>query len=353
SGNQEWMVIGRVDVNLSANDKLFGRVKFDRGTQPTYADPINSAFNAVSHQPQDEGQLNYTHVFSPNVVNNFVFSDLWYSAIFQSTDVNNANSVFPEILCSADTAMSCLGAAGGEFPNGFFFPQGRNVEQWQLVDDLSIARGRHNFKMGVNFRRDDISDFRASELTNPAAVSTSLLGFATDTIDTSTTENFALSSPQPLALYSVGAYFQDEVRISPKLKLTLAARVDRNSGGVCQKDCASLPTLPFQDISHDASQPFNQLVTSGQSSILRSVEKVVFEPRIGIAWSPFNEKTVIRGGIGLFSDLYPGTILDNFTTNFPQVVSFSVPGGAVNPSEPGSGVSLVQTCNTAFQSAFN
>jgi hypothetical protein len=59
-------------------------------------------------------------------------------------------------------AMSCLGAAGGEFPFGFFFPQGRNVEQWQWVDDLSIGRGRHNFKMGVNFRRDDVSDYRAT-----------------------------------------------------------------------------------------------------------------------------------------------------------------------------------------------
>jgi len=101
------------------------------------------------------------------------------------------------------------------FPAAFFFPQGRNVEQWQLVDDLSVARGAHNFKMGVNFRRDDVSDYRASELTNPPAVLTSLLGFATDTVDTSTTQNFALSSPQPLAIYSVGAYFQDEVRVSP------------------------------------------------------------------------------------------------------------------------------------------
>ena len=35
SGNKEWLVSGRVDVNLTENDKLFGRVKFDRGTQPT------------------------------------------------------------------------------------------------------------------------------------------------------------------------------------------------------------------------------------------------------------------------------------------------------------------------------
>jgi outer membrane receptor protein involved in Fe transport len=276
SGNQEMLLIGRVDYSLTDNDKIFGRVKFDRGTQPTYADPINPAFNAISHQPQDEGQLNYTHIFSPTVANNFIFSDLWYSAIFQSSNVGNANAAFPEILCSSNTSMSCLGAAGGEFPFGFFFPQGRNVEQWQLVDDLSIERGRHNFKMGVNFRRDDVSDYRASELTNPAALTTSLAGFATDTVDTSTTLNFAQSSPQPLAIYSFGLYFQDEFRINQKLKLTLAIRADRNSGGVCQSNCVSIPTLPFQNLSHDAAIPFNQMVSAGQSSIPRSVEKVVF-----------------------------------------------------------------------------
>ena len=247
SGNQEWLLIGRVDYSFSDNDKVFARVKFDRGTQPTYADPINPTFNAISRQPQDEGQLNYTHIFSPTVANNFIFSNLWYSAIFQSTNVSAANQVFPEILCSSNTSLSCLGAAGGQFPGGFFYPQGRNVEQWQFVDDLSIERGRNNFKVGVNFRRDDVSDLRASELTNPAAVSTSLAGFATDTVTTSTTLNFAQSSPQPLAIYSFGLYFQDEIRINQKLKLTLALRADRNSGGVCQSNCVSVPTLPFQE----------------------------------------------------------------------------------------------------------
>ena len=353
SGNQEWLLVGRVDYSFNDTNKIFGRVKFDRGTQPTYADPINPAFNAISHQPQDEGQLNYTHIFSPSIANNFIFSYLYYSAVFESTNVNKANQTFPEILCSADTTMSCLGAVGGFYPLAFFFPQGRNVNQWQIVDDLSIDKGRHNFKMGVNFRRDNVDDFRASELTQTPAVTTSLLGFATDTVDFSSNENFALKSPQPLAIYSFGLYFQDEARINQKLKLTLAIRADRNSGGVCQSNCVSIPTLPFQNLSHNADIPFNQMVTAGRSSILRDVEKVVFEPRIGVAWSPMGEKTVIRGGVGLFTDLYPGTILDNFTTNFPEVVSFSVPGGGVDPAQAGSGVSLVQGCNTSFQTAFN
>jgi len=34
-------------------------------------------------------------------------------------------------------------------------------------------------------------------------------------------QQFALRAEQPLALYSLGAYFQDEFRVSQKLKLTL------------------------------------------------------------------------------------------------------------------------------------
>ncbi|MFZ1973591.1 MAG: carboxypeptidase regulatory-like domain-containing protein [Candidatus Acidiferrales bacterium] len=352
SGNREWLLVGRVDYNLGENDKIFGRVKFDRGVQPTYADPINPAFNAISRQPQDEGQLNYTHVFSPNVVNSFIFSDLWYSAIFQSVNQSAALGVFPEILCPSDTSLSCLGPTGGEYPFGFFFPQGRNVEQWQLVDDVSVTRGNHNFKMGINFRRDDVSDYRASELNYPA-VTTSLAGFANDAIDQNVFQNFSLTGRQPLAIYSFGLYFQDEFRVNSRLKFTLALRADRNSGGACQSNCGTLAAEPFNQLDHDPTTPYNQSFVTGRKSILPGVEKVVFEPRAGFAWSPFGQNTVLRGGVGLFTDLYPGTLLDNFTVNFPQVTSFAINTGSVDPSEAGSGANIIGQCNAAFQNTYN
>jgi len=57
-------------------------VKFDRGSQPTYTDPIDSVFNVHVNHPQNEVQLDYTHVFTPLLVNNFVGSVLYYSALF-------------------------------------------------------------------------------------------------------------------------------------------------------------------------------------------------------------------------------------------------------------------------------
>jgi Carboxypeptidase regulatory-like domain/TonB-dependent Receptor Plug Domain len=359
AGNKEWLLIGRVDYSFSDRDKIFGRVKFDRGTQPTYTDTLNPIFNTNSVQPQDEGQLNYTHVFSPTVVNNFVGSVLWYSALFGSINSNSpALGLFPGNLAFSDGSLTNVGFGSGNpggYGQGFLFPQGRNVTQWGLVDDLSITRGNHSFKMGANFRRDDISDHAASSVALYPAVNTTLLGFANDQVASFTQYNFATSPVQPVAFYSFGLYFQDEVRINSKLKLTLALRADRNSGGVCQHNCASLPINQFSDIAHGADIPYNQTFQTGLKTIIPSNELIVFQPRAGFAWSPSNN-TVLRGGAGLFSDLYPGTILSNIDTNFPQVNQWVVPGGSLawdlNPASssafPTSGVALVQQCNSAF-----
>jgi len=353
NGNREWLISGRVDYAFSDRDKIFGRVKFDRGNQPTYTDPINPVFNIQSNQPQDEGQLNYTHVFSPRVVNNFVGSVLYYSALFQSPNLGNALSAFPYILSTTDSSLTPLGSGSGSFPPFAIFPQGRNVTQWQLVDDLSIERGKHTLKLGVNFRRDDVSDFTASE-GSYGAIQSNMLDFANGAADV-IQQNFAIHNSQPLAFYSLGLYFQDEFRVNPKLKLTLALRADRNSGGTCQSDCVARGTEPFQNLSHDPTIPYNQMLTTGTNQILPAVERVVFEPRVGFAYSPKGDKTVIRGGIGLFSDLYPGTILNLFTTNFPQVTSYSLAGlGSIDAmANPNSAAAIIAQCNTAFQSTFN
>jgi hypothetical protein len=380
SGNKEWLLSGRVDYSLGENDKIFGRVRFDRGTQPTYTDSINSAFNDFSIQPQNEGQLNYTHVFSPTVVNNFVGSVLWYSAIFGTLNPGPSLSIFPGNLAFSDGSLTALGTGSGNpggFAQGFLFPQGRNVTQWQLVDDLSVSRGNHGFKMGFNFRRDDITDFTAAQQTLYPAVSVSLFGFANDQVATggcgatstspvcgSVQYNFATHNRQPVAIYSVGFYFQDEYRVNPKLKLTMTLRADRNSGGACQSNCATLATSPFNSLPHGADIPYDAAAggsfQTGRHTIIPNVEKVVFEPRFGMAWSPVGQNTVIRAGIGLFTDLYPGTILSAYDTNFPQVNLWNVPAGTVafdlnSPATsafPTSGVALVQTCNTAFASNF-
>jgi len=276
--------------------------------------------------------------------------------------------------------LTPLGTGSGNpngFAAGFQFPQGRHVEQWQLVDDLSVTRGNHNFKMGVNFKRADISDYTAAENTQYPEVDVTLFGFANDQVAPagcnanppansqlgcgSVLYNFASQIKQPVAYYSFGSYFQDEYRVNSKLKLTLTLRADRNSGGICHTGCASLPVTPFNDLPHGATIPYDESFVTGNKTIIPGIEKVVFEPRFGVAWSPIGQNTVIRAGVGLFTDLYPGGLLSLFDTNFPQVNLFNVPTGSVafdlaSPAStafPGSGVNLVTQCNGAFLSNYN
>jgi hypothetical protein len=367
SGNKEWLLSGRVDYSFSDNDKLFGRVKFDRGVQPTYTDFINSAFDTFSTQPQDEGQINYTHLFSPTVVNNFIGNVLYYSAIFGSIGPGSpALNLIPGNLAFTDGSLTNLGfgAGFGGYANGFLFPQGRNVTQWGLVDDLSITRGNHAFKMGVNFRRDDISDHTAAETTVYPAVNTTLVGFADDAAVSGVNYNFTATPVEPVAIYSFGLYFQDEFRATSKLKFTLTLRADRNSGGVCQHHCAGLPVDPFYDLAHGADIPYDQSFQTGLKTDIPGIEMVAFQPRFGVAWTPWGSKTVIRAGVGLFSDLYPGVTLSAIDTNFPQVNLWNVPDTApgslawdLKPAAttafPNSGLQLVEQCNAAFTNNYN
>lgn len=368
SGNEEWLITGRVDYSITDKDTVYFRANVDRGKQPTYTDTINPTFNAFSTQPQYQGQVNYTHVFSPAVVNNFIGNYFYYSAIFGGLTSNDpALKLIPGNLIFGDGSLTNLGFGSGSpggYGSSFFFPQGRNSSQWGLVDDLSVARGNHTLKMGMNFRRNDLSDHTASIQTVYPAVQTTLAGFASDQANVGVNYNFALTPVQPLAFYSLGLYFQDEFRATPKLKLTLTLRADRNSNGACQHHCAGFPAVPFPELAKGPDIPYNQSYLTGRVPILRSVEMVVFEPRFGVAWSPWGNKTVIRAGVGLFTDLYPGVILSPIDTNFPQVNLWNVPFSKTgtlawdlqplsSSAFPNSGVSIVQQCNTLFNHNYN
>jgi hypothetical protein len=381
SGNHEYLVSTRVDYSINDNNKIFGRVKFDRGQQPTYTDLINPAFDTFSKQPQDEGQLNYTHVFTPNVVNNFIGSVLYYSALFGNLSPGaSALNMFPGNLVFPTGALTALGFGSGVggYASDFAFPQGRNVTQWGLVDDLSITRGNHSFKMGFNFKRADVGDHAASQTAiYPAVNLESLVDLYNDQVNSFVpgapagtqdgsfvNYNFAQHLAVPEAYYSLGTYFQDEFRVGSNLKFTLALRADRNSGGVCQTACATLPVDAFQNIPHGADIPYNQSFVTGQKTIVPNIEKVVFQPRVGVSWNPGSKNTVIRAGVGLFSDLYPAVLTSFVDTNFPQVNLWNLSPGP-NPSSlawdlgtpastafPNSSVTLVQQCNSAFTSNY-
>jgi outer membrane receptor protein involved in Fe transport len=318
----EYILSGRVDHNFSDNDKVFFRVRMDHGTQATSADPINSAFSAASYQPAYDGQSQWNHVFSSNATNQFIMAGSYYRAIFTQ---ENAKATFPFSVEGDAFNLTTLGNAS------FAFPEGRNVTQYQLIDDFSDIRGNHSLKFGANFRRYDISDFVFSEYNTPRVISLSLADFSVGQAD-EYIQRFPQGGKlaQPVALWGLGLYGQDEWKVSRNLKLTFGLRAEHNSNPVCQTDCAALPVQPIQSLSSalNVSTPYNQIIQGGRQQIFRSMDAINFSPRLGFAWSPIGQSTVIRGGIGMFYDALPGAIGDQFMLNVPQVLSFTLINGA-------------------------
>jgi hypothetical protein len=77
----------------------------------------------------------------------------------------------------------------------------------------------------------------------------------------------------------------------------------------------------------------------------------VAQPRFGVAYT-LDDKTVIRGGVGLFADQFAGTLVSRFFTNTPNVASFTTSSGTVAPGVAGSASANVAASNAALQAGF-
>lgn len=343
----EWLLTARVDQNLGAHDRAYIHFRTDHGLQATYTDPLNSVFNAQSDQPQYEGQLNWTHITGSNAVNQFILAGSWYSAIFKPANLAAATALMPYRLRFAGGSFYDLGHDLNDWP------QGRNVTQYQIIDDFSKVYGAHNLKVGVNFRRNDITDYSPGLFTTGEVIGEEQSSFFSGTAGLFT-QAFNARSTQPVALYGLGLYAQDEWAIKPNLKLTFGLRAEHDSNPVCQTNCFARLDSNFEGISHDVSQPYNQAIRTGLHQALPSYTKIAWEPRLGFAWTPrgAGTNTVVRGGIGIFHDVFPATSADSFLNNPPLYNQFFVGPGSLAPGTLGNIQSQASGANSAFVTGF-
>jgi len=339
------LYVGKYDMNIGHNDKLFMRVEKEHGLQATYTDGIDPAFNVISDQPQWQSQIGETHIFGTDKVNDFKASVLWYSAGFamQSQAAAAAALSIPGTATGSMTFALGDGSLSALNADNTVIPQGRNITQYQFVDDFSWVRGRNNFKVGINFHRDDISDQNFLYVT-PLVVPLSLGNFATGgtggTQPSLIQQNFPSRTEVPIALYQVGFYGADDVRVTRNLKLTLSLRLDHLSNPVCQINC-------FQRLAPGAfgnhTAPVNSAILSGENQAFPSVTAIAYQPKVGFAWSPAgSQKTVVRGGIGMFADALPTGAIDSFLQNAPLDPQFVSVGGYISPAQTGASTTLYQ-----------
>jgi hypothetical protein len=141
-----------------------------------------------------------------------------------------------------------------------------------------------------------------------------------------TRQRFPSRETQPVALWGLGLYAQDEWRVNKSLKLTFALRAEHNSNPVCNLNCGSLLDGNFNTLLANGtispSAPYNSFINAGRKSLYSGVDTINWGPRFGFAWSPGgSDKTVVRGGFGIFYDALAAGVADSFMLNMPNVVT--------------------------------
>jgi hypothetical protein len=356
----EYLTSGRFDFNVTNKDKVFVRLQEDVGTQATATDALNPIFNSTSYQPEYQGQISWTRPLGSKGANSLLFAAQYYRAIFGPSNLAATLAAFPTTVILNDGSLSRVGGLD------YIWPQGRNVTGYQVVDDYSYnLSSQHTLKLGLYFHRNLISDHDYGLFTSGYDLPLSLDDFyyggqgtgATGGGTTVLLQNFAQALNQPIKLYQLGWYVQDEWKATSNLKFNLALRMDHNSVPACGTSCFARFRGSFASVADpSAATPYNQSIQTGQNRALTGFTKVAFQPRFGFSWSPSMLKnTVIRGGIGIFMDTFPGQIADALSGNIPLVNGFTVFGSNLSPTEitQGNVFQVASASNTALVNGFS
>jgi hypothetical protein len=299
------------------NDKLrfffrFSNTTSDSGTRgsdtPTSATTLTYTLRTYTAGANSVFSSSLSNEFRLNFSSNEVTSREVIDALGGSTPINlvqlaglSAGSGASVLLCY----QGCFDLAQDQ--------QAGAQRQWNLVDTVGLALGRHQFKFGVDYRR--LAPFAApfNPLVEYAYISeSSLLTNSAFTLGNANVPAYPLYT-------NFSAFAQDQWRVSQRLSLSLGLRWEVNPApGVTQ----GLKPYTLQGSSLDT------MMVAPQGTPLWQTTWFNFAPRLGAAYVLRNtpgQETVVRGGVGVFFDT--GQQLGSLGFNGPgfssQAINFS------------------------------
>ena len=290
----------RVDHTFSSRDSLSGIYTIDDGDDFT-ATPLDPFSADVVTLRSQVATIEETHVFSPSLINTarFGYSRAGYFFTGEPTPGTPAVSVPGFILgrpvgavvvggSTASNPTAQIGLAGSN--NGSNLTIARNLYTYE--DRVSWTHGKHQFDFGAWFQQFQSNEVIALSQYGQATF-TSLATFLTGV-----TSSF-LYDPAPTKMNwrsLFGAFYvQDTIRFSPQWTVTLGFRDEFSTGWNEAHGRAANYTFTNGVIS---SQP-----RIASSAFTEDNAKFLPAPRIGVAYSLYPGKTVIRAGFGMYYEL--------------------------------------------------
>ena len=234
--------------------------------------------NSVAKTITFSGSL--TSTLSSRVINEFRFQ------FGRDSEPGTANS---------DVVEARIQTGGGflQLGRNNFSPRETTIKRWQFIDNISYTHGAHGMKFGADLNFDRIFNFFPGLFTGQYTFNSYAL-FASNT-PASYTQNFAgvgtsggTTHPD---MSDYGFFGQDDWRVNPRLTLNLGLRYDYQK--------LADPTV---------NNPSTALAAIGLSTITPVRDANNLSPRFGFSYG-FNEKTVLRGGYGIFFGRTPAIML--------------------------------------------
>ena len=361
----------RLDQDLGRFGKIFGR--------GTYANYTNTGLNTDSQplgelffdETEKQWEVSHTITFHGNIVNNFRFGYL--DAIANEGGLAPSASQISALgMTGVFTHFAPLQASWSNltFPgtpySGFGGPvnayTGSEQPAWEYADSLTMVHGKHTLTFGGDFRHwhinrnlddDFFGDYQFENttiLTNGVGCTTIVCGTGNAIGDYLLGYYYNVGGyiPGPLSptteagnpashVYNYfGPFAQDDWKVTPRLTLNLGLRWDYRS-------------VPYEEQNKffwlDVNNPNGGLCFADQKLLTDGVAPAgngffeycnrrapknpgllkPFAPRIGFAYRPFGgDKTVVRGGYGIYYDSFENREIDNSGDLYPFSVRDSL-----------------------------
>ncbi|HXM49194.1 MAG TPA: TonB-dependent receptor, partial [Pyrinomonadaceae bacterium] len=282
-GRDQNVYMIKTDIRLNTSNQLvlrFNQQNFT-GNNNENGGPLSvqeHSGNSVAKTTTFSGSL--TSTLTNQLVNEFRFQ------FGRDREPGTANSDVTEARIQTGGGFLQLGRNN-------FSPRETTIKRVQFIDNLSYTRGAHNLKFGADLNFDRIFNFFPGLFSGQYTFNSYAL-FASNT-PASYTQNFGgtgtLGGTTKPNLNDYGFFTQDDWRVNPKLTLNLGLRYDY------QKLAA--PTV---------NNPSAALAAVGLNTTTAVHDANNFAPRFGFSYA-IDEKTVIRGGYGIFFGRTTGIML--------------------------------------------
>jgi hypothetical protein len=342
--DDQW--IGRVDYNVSGKQQFYGRYFIYDYLAQSLFDGKN-ALTTGSPGNQDRSQTmtigdNYT--FSPTAINSF-------HATFDRRRDNRASAA--NLFSPKDlgvnmfinvpnyTQLTVSGYSGGGFNVGCGTCALANfdINTYQLADDFTLIRGKHQIAFGFDGRKDQFNSynnqqsngqFTFSGATSGDGLADLLIGRFSGLTDGNVISDYMRQTV-------IAAYVQDAFRPTSHLSINLGVRWEPSVPAYDKYGRGNQFSYPlFLQGWHSSVYPNAPagLIFSGDTEqdpygkAFTASHWATFSPRLGIVWDPNGDgKQTIRASFGLLHDTTELFYPERWTTNAPYVSSLSLTSG--------------------------